>query len=85
MRMPARIQTRARRCPEHGRCRMGNIKPTYIKRVAIDLVTRFPDEFNHDYEHNKQKVLQLTDITTNHMRNKVAGYITSLKGRSDEN
>jgi small subunit ribosomal protein S17e len=63
---------------------MGNIKPTYIKRVAIDLIARYPDEFNHDYEHNKVKVNQLTDVSTTHMRNKVAGYITSIKGRSKE-
>jgi len=61
---------------------MGNIRPTYIKRVAIDLVTRYPDDFNLDYEHNKTMVKQLTDISTTHMRNKVAGYITTLKGRS---
>lgn len=60
---------------------MGNIKPTYIKRVAIDLIARYPDECNHDYEHNK--VNQLTDVSTTHMRNKVAGYITSIKGRSE--
>ncbi|MFO7991485.1 MAG: 30S ribosomal protein S17e, partial [Thermoplasmata archaeon] len=36
---------------------MGNIRPTYIKRVAIELVKRFPEEFSDDdYEHNKDKV-----------------------------
>jgi small subunit ribosomal protein S17e len=61
---------------------MGNIRPTYIKRVAIELVDKYPDEFNGDYEHNKQKVLDLTDIDTTHMRNKVAGYITTYRKRS---
>lgn len=56
---------------------MGNIKPTYIKRIALDLVDRYPEEFNGDYEHNKRKVMDLTDIDTKHMRNKVAGYITN--------
>jgi len=64
---------------------MGNIKPTYIKRVAADLVERFPDEFTGDYEHNKAKVTALTDISTTNMRNKVAGYITRTKNKNHEN
>jgi len=64
---------------------MGNIKPTYIKRVAKDLVERFPDEFNGDYEHNKAKVSKLTDISTTNFRNKVAGYITSHKNKDHDN
>jgi small subunit ribosomal protein S17e len=58
---------------------MGNIRPTYIKRVAIELIEQYPDEFNGDYEHNKQKVMEYTDIRTMHMRNKVAGYITTYR------
>ena len=61
---------------------MGNIKSTYIKRIANDLVNMYPDEFNADYEHNKKKVTALTDIDKPHMRNKVAGYITTCKKRS---
>ena len=60
---------------------MGNIRATYIKRVAIELIEQFPEEFNGDYEHNKKKVMDLTDITTMHMRNKVAGYITTYRKR----
>ena len=64
---------------------MGNIKPTYIKRVATDLVERFPEEFTGDYDHNKAKVDQLTDISTTNLRNKVAGYITRCKNKDREN
>src|SRR6266496_4418632 len=35
---------------------MGNIRPTYIKRVAVELVRQFPDVFTDDFEHNKAKV-----------------------------
>ena len=58
---------------------MGNIRSTYIKRVAIELVEQYPEEFNGDYENNKKKVMDLTDIETMHMRNKVAGYITTYR------
>ena len=58
---------------------MGNIRPTYIKRVAIELVRRFPDEFTDDFEHNKAKVSEFTDVPTSMMRNRIAGYVTRYK------
>lgn len=61
---------------------MGNIRPTYIKRVAIELVDRFPEEFDsEDYEHNKKKVEELTDVNSKQMRNKIAGYIVRYLNR----
>jgi small subunit ribosomal protein S17e len=58
---------------------MGNIRPTYIKRIAIELVKRFPDLFTEDYQHNKKLVGQLTDVQTDSMRNKIAGYVTRYR------
>lgn len=58
---------------------MGNIRPTYIKRVAIDLVKRFPDKFNEDFQHNKAMVTVYTDIINIKMRNRVAGYVTRFR------
>jgi small subunit ribosomal protein S17e len=55
---------------------MGNIRPTYIKRVALELLERFPDTFTNDFEENKKKVAEMTDMTSITMRNRVAGYIT---------
>ena len=58
---------------------MGNIRPTYIKRIAIELVKRFPDMFTEDYQHNKKMVGLLTDVQTESMRNKIAGYVTRYR------
>ena len=58
---------------------MGNIRPTYIKRVAIELLKRFPSEFTEDYQHNKRKVGELTDVRYPMMRNKIAGYVTRYR------
>ena len=58
---------------------LGNIRPTYIKRVAIELLKRFPDEFKDDYQHNKQKVSELSDVRSPGMRNKIAGYVTRYR------
>lgn len=65
---------------------MGNIRPTYIKRVAVELVERFPEEFEaDDYQHNKDKVEELTDVESNMMRNKIAGYVVRYMKREDTN
>jgi small subunit ribosomal protein S17e len=58
---------------------MGNIRPTYIKRVAIELVQKYPDQFTADYQHNKQMVAALTDVRSISMRNKIAGYVTRYR------
>ncbi|MHB8633269.1 MAG: 30S ribosomal protein S17e [Thermoplasmatota archaeon] len=58
---------------------MGNIRQTYIKRVAIDLVKRYNDQFSADFEHNKKKVAELTDIQTTGFRNRIAGYVTTYR------
>ncbi len=58
---------------------MGNIRQTYIKRVAIELVQKFPDEFGPDYDANKKKVDELTDVTSKNMRNRIAGYVTRYR------
>lgn len=55
---------------------MGRIRPTYIKRVSLELINKYPQAFNRDFENNKQMAGQLADISTTSMRNKVAGYIT---------
>jgi small subunit ribosomal protein S17e len=58
---------------------MGRIRTTVIKRIAKELVEKFPEEFTLDYEHNKRKVELLTDVPTHTMRNKIAGYVTRYK------
>ncbi len=65
---------------------MGNIRQTYIKRVAIELIRHYPESFTGDFAHNKQKVLELTDlgvpfeghfrVTHKKLANRIAGYAT---------
>ncbi len=67
-----------------GPARMGNIRQTYIKRVAIELIRHYPDDFTGDFANNKLKVLQLTDLgvtvdghlqaTHKKLANRIAGY-----------
>ena len=55
---------------------MGRIRPTYIKRVSIELINKYPQAFTKDFDNNKEMVATLTDVQTVPMRNKIAGYIT---------
>jgi small subunit ribosomal protein S17e len=70
---------------------MGNIRQTYIKRVAIELIRLHPESFGGDFAHNKQKVLELTDlgvlvdgkyqVTHKKLANRIAGYATRYTKR----
>ncbi|MCL1978588.1 MAG: 30S ribosomal protein S17e [Methanomassiliicoccaceae archaeon] len=62
---------------------MGRIRPTYIKRVAIELLNKYPQAFNRDFENNKEMVNNLTDVYSVKMRNRIAGYITRYMSRPE--
>jgi small subunit ribosomal protein S17e len=64
---------------------MGNIRPTYIKRVAIDLVQQYPRVFSADFENNKLMVNKLTTVSSIKMRNRIAGYVTRYWQNQQEN
>ena len=55
---------------------MGKVKTEHIKRLAKDLMERFPDKFSNDFNANKHTVDALTQGATTKVRNQVAGYIT---------
>ncbi|HMA83955.1 MAG TPA: 30S ribosomal protein S17e [Candidatus Thermoplasmatota archaeon] len=56
---------------------MGNIRQTFIKTLARDLLEKYPDQFViNNFQHNKQKVGELTNVRSNLLRNRIAGYIT---------
>ncbi len=55
---------------------LGNIRQTHIKSVAIDLVKKFPDKFTGDFQSNKENVDLLIIVSSNLLRNRIAGYIT---------
>jgi len=63
---------------------MGRIKQTYLKRVAVKLLREYPDAFSQDFQDNKKKVGNFTDITSKSIRNKIAGYITRVKKQAEK-
>lgn len=64
---------------------MGNVRTEQIKRVAKELMRRFPDKFSDNFDDNKHTVSTLVQGTTIKVRNQIAGYIThALAGTETE-
>jgi small subunit ribosomal protein S17e len=57
---------------------LGKVRTEYVKRIARELVERFPDKFTTDFENNKKLVDDFTNISSTKLRNRVAGYTTRL-------
>ncbi|MDD5960177.1 MAG: 30S ribosomal protein S17e [Methanobrevibacter wolinii] len=56
---------------------MGNIRTTFVKRISKELIETHND-FTTDFETNKKLVSEYSTVSTKHLRNKIAGYITRL-------
>ena len=54
------------------------MRPERVKKVARELVSRFPNKFTTDFEINKKLVDTLTDVSSSRLRNRIAGYVTRL-------
>lgn len=57
---------------------MGKVRPERVKKIARELVSRFPNRFTTDFEENKKAVDTLTETSSSRVRNRIAGYITRL-------
>jgi len=59
----------------------GKVRTELEKKIARELVERFPDKFTTDFETNKKLVESLTNISSKKLRNRMAGYITQLQNQ----
>jgi small subunit ribosomal protein S17e len=57
---------------------LGKVRTEQVKRIARELLDRYPSKFSTDFEKNKQFVTELTNITSTKLRNRVAGYTARL-------
>lgn len=57
---------------------MGKVRPEHVKRIAKELVQRFPDKFTANFENNKKLVGEFTNLSSTKLRNRIAGYVTRL-------
>lgn len=57
---------------------MGRIRTREVKTLSKNLVEKFPEKFDKDFENNKN-VLKELNVKSKWMRNRIAGYIVNLK------
>ena len=57
---------------------MGTVKPTYIKKLAKQLLKEV-NGFTDDFDVNKKIVEEYTNIESKGIRSRIAGYITHKK------
>jgi len=57
---------------------LGKVRTEQVKRIARQLLDKYPNKFSTDFEKNKQFVTELTNISSTKLRNRVAGYAARL-------
>ncbi|MEM2168692.1 MAG: 30S ribosomal protein S17e [Candidatus Bathyarchaeia archaeon] len=54
------------------------MRPEKIKRIARELLKRYPDKFTTNFEENKKILSSIVLFPSIRTRNSIAGYITRL-------
>jgi len=54
------------------------VRPEKVKKVARELVRRYPAQFSTDFEGNKKFLNSVASIYSSKLRNQIAGYVTRL-------
>lgn len=57
---------------------MGNIRTSFVKRMSRELMETHEGKFTTDFDENKKLVEEYSTVSTKHLRNKIAGYVTRL-------
>lgn len=57
---------------------MGKVRPEKVKKVARELVKKYPEQFSTDFEANKKFLGSVALIYSSKLRNQIAGYVTRL-------
>ena len=57
---------------------MGRVRQSHTKRIARELLELHPDKFSTDFEKNREALEELLDLDSKSLRNRIAGYLTTL-------
>ena len=57
---------------------MGKVRTEQVKRLAREILNKYPNKVTTDFANNKQIVSEYTNISSTKLRNRVAGYTTRL-------
>jgi small subunit ribosomal protein S17e len=52
-----------------------------VKKLSTELLNRYPDKFNVDFQQNKKTIDGLAKVRSKELRNQIAGYIASYINR----
>ncbi|TFF97092.1 MAG: 30S ribosomal protein S17e [Promethearchaeota archaeon] len=63
---------------------MGKVRTVLIKKISKELVNKYPDVFTKDFEKNKKLLDKYLEIDSKHLRNRISGYIVSLKKNKEK-
>lgn len=63
---------------------MGRVRSTYIKRAARELLKRYPDKFSTDFKKNCLALNELVTLKSKSLRNRIAGYLSTLLKQKKE-
>lgn len=59
------------------------VKPKYIKDLGRKIYKQYSEDVTTNFDRNKQIVKQSTNVESIEIRNRVAGYLCSLKERNN--
>jgi len=63
---------------------LGKVRPEHVKKIARELLSIHPSKFDTTFQHNKEAVNTLADVPSSKLRNRIAGYITTLMSTPSE-
>lgn len=62
---------------------LGRVRPSYIKRAARQFNERYSSKFTDDFNENKETLKEISSIKSKTIRNRIAGYITTIQGKQE--
>jgi len=57
---------------------LGAVRSEKVKKVARELIRRYPDKFTTNFEENKKFIEPLINVPSKRLRNTIVGYVTRL-------
>jgi small subunit ribosomal protein S17e len=54
------------------------VRTVSVKRAARQLLELYPDRFTTDFSQNRKILDELLEVESKPLKNKIAGYLTSL-------
>merc|ERR1712014_157298 len=58
--------------------KMGRVRTKTVKKAAYSLYEHYEPFLSHDFDTNKRFIVEVSDIQTKSLRNKIAGFTTHL-------